>query len=250
MVLLYYDIFHAFSTFFPKLVLPLVSLPHTFLLSLSWQNILEVPLFLSNHHTQLSSSAPGALPCRDPNPWRCFPNAAGSDSGSFPSLAAMPLPSPALSHSVSSVTRALCTVTELCWEAPPATGSWGTAEHPFAAGSAPLSSGSLLVNLQGVWAKSTNQAPLSKLDSRRGNSLIDYIKKKRKFPERRQNKTCWGRRQLQPPAPYANSHRWRVGGRDAKPSPAGTYSLCLNEGDTGAKIFQGKGFCRCKLTCQ
>lgn len=62
----------------------------------------------------------------------------------------------------------------------------------------------------GFLAKNTNQAPLSKLDSRRGNSLADYVKKReRQFPEWRKKKTCWGRRQLQPPASYANSHRWR-----------------------------------------
>ena len=42
----------------------------------------------------------------------------------------------------------------------------------------------------------------------------------------------------------------RVGGRDVKLSPTGTYSLCLNEGDRGAKIFQGKVFCSCKLAYQ
>lgn len=39
----------------------------------------------------------------------------------------------------------------------------------------------------------------------------------------------------------------RVRGRDMKPSPAGTYSLSLNEGGRGIKIFQGKVFCRWKL---
>lgn len=121
-----------------------------------------------------SSQALLPLPCRDPNLWRCFPNTTGSGSGSG-SVPFLPCPChPLLCHS-------------LLWVWHSAHGDravlGGTAKHPFAAGSAPLSSVSPLMNLQGVLAKNTNQAPLSKLDSRRGNSLIDYIRKWESFLE-------------------------------------------------------------------
>lgn len=121
-----------------------------------------------------SSQALLPLRCRDPNLWRCFPNTAGSGSGSgFGSVPFLPCPChPLLCHS-------------LLWAWHSAHGDravlGGTAKHPFAAGCTPLNSVSPLMNLQRVLAKNTNQAPLSKLDSRRGNSLIDYIKKWESF---------------------------------------------------------------------
>lgn len=124
-------------------------------------------------------------------------------------------------------------------------------EHPFSARIAPLKSGSPLMTFQGVLAKNTNQAPLSKLDNRRGNSFVDYIKKRETISWMKEKKNLLGRKAATASSSLSElTLLERVQGRDVKPSPASTYSFCLNEGDRGAKIFQGKVFCRCKLAYQ
>lgn len=160
---LYYNTFCAFSPFFPKPVFPLVCLSHTsFLLPLSWQNILEVPLFLSNPPPQPSALLPSAL--RRPIPLVMLSQCCWAW---FCSLFTIPLLSSGLSHSVNSVTMSTVhRVTELCWEAEhcgtmaraartaqtlPAMQYWARKdigkqqEHCFSARSASLKSGSSLM---------------------------------------------------------------------------------------------------------
>lgn len=189
-------------------------------------------------------------------------------------LPTVALPSSGLSHSVNSVTWTLCTEWQSCAGRQSTVASWpkllalpkrrqqdstgqgktlaNSKNIPFSAKSAPLKLGNSLMTFQGFLAKNTNQVPLSKLDNRRGSSLVDYVKKKRKtISWMKEKENLLGQKAT---TAYSSLCELtlpkRVGGRDVKPSPTGIYSLCLNEGDRRAKIFQDKVFCRCKLAYQ
>lgn len=113
-------------------------------------------------------------------------------------------------------------------------------EHPFSARAAPLKAGSSLMTLGGFLAKTPIRLLSQCWTTERGIGLLFTFKKEK------DNFLNEGKRK---PAGAEGSNSLqlfmrRVGCRNVKPFPTGTYSLCLNEGDRGAKVFQGKVFCR------